>query len=53
MSRQAKRVLKLFEERKQEQAEAFMKQAAESLVVHEQKKKKEKNSRHLLKDPSN
>ena len=27
---QAERVLKLFEERKQEQAEAFMKQAAES-----------------------
>lgn len=41
---QAERVLKLFEERKQEQAEAFMKQAAESLIVHEQKKKKEKSN---------
>lgn len=41
---QAERVLKLFEERKQEQAEAFMKQAAESLVVHEQKKKGKKRA---------
>lgn len=50
---QAARVLELFEERKQEQAEAFMKQAAESLLVHEQKKKKRKNKHLLWKDQFN
>ncbi|MDU0991114.1 MAG: exonuclease domain-containing protein, partial [Enterococcus faecium] len=48
---QAERVLKLFEERKQEQAEAFMKQAAESLVVHEQKKKERKEQSPALEGP--
>jgi len=43
--------LKLFEERKQEQAEAFMKQAAESLVVHEQKKKERKEQSPALEGP--
>ena len=48
---QAERVLKLFEERKQEQAEAFMKQAAESLIVHEQKKKERKEQLPVLDGP--
>ncbi|HCB28157.1 MAG TPA: PolC-type DNA polymerase III, partial [Enterococcus sp.] len=48
---QAERVLKLFEERKQEQAEAFMKQAAESLIVHEQKKKEKKEQLPALDGP--
>ncbi|MBF8808185.1 MAG: PolC-type DNA polymerase III [Enterococcus lacertideformus] len=48
---QAERVLKLFEERKQEQAEAFMKQAAESLIVHEQKKKEKKEQVSVLDGP--
>ncbi|MGX7172466.1 PolC-type DNA polymerase III [Enterococcus ratti] len=48
---QAARVLKLFEERKQEQAEAFMKQAAESLIVHEQKKKEKKEQLPALEGP--
>ena len=48
---QAERVLKLFEERRQEQAEAFMKQAAESLIVHEQKKKERKEQLPALDGP--
>ena len=48
---QAERVLKLFEERKQEQAEAFMKQAAESWIVHEQKKKERKEQLPVLDGP--
>lgn len=49
--KQAERVLKLFEERKQEQAEAFMKQAAESMIVHEQKKKERKEQVPALEGP--
>ncbi|MGL4694738.1 PolC-type DNA polymerase III [Enterococcus larvae] len=48
---QAERVLKLFEERKQEQAEAFQQQAAESLVKHEQRKKEKQSSVGTLDGP--
>ncbi|MBL1227487.1 PolC-type DNA polymerase III [Enterococcus sp. BWR-S5] len=48
---QAERVLKLFEERKQEQAEAFQQQAAESLVKHEQRKKEKQASVGTLDGP--
>ncbi|MCB5955855.1 PolC-type DNA polymerase III [Enterococcus sp. CWB-B31] len=48
---QAERVLKLFEERKQEQAEAFQQQAAESLVKHEQRKKEKQNAVGALDGP--